>query len=329
MTFTKLANLTLMALWTVTLGGLTVLVLWFSSPDLIESADQVFRRHYLYEPIDRYQHIIHEYEQTNDHLEVISALLELTEDLERVQRIDELMSVKRVTFAQLVRVFVRIEQFEQAAIWVEKWLEFDPKDVEAQLFKARLLVINPNTRADGEYQLGVIKNRFPNALPVANGRAAAYANVGELGRAFLEFLPFLPGSEHLLPRKIGETLRVIDYSHREGDPVTPMTEDFESSDSLELHIQHTPEDAAVQYDPTGLQETDYGYRKRIGYHGVLHLYKYKQSQDFDIKVTVKVAAPEILEKLMELQFQSLVTTQLQEMGEAAAIDTYEAFRETL
>ncbi len=328
MTFTRLANLALKVLWILTLSGIAVLVTWFTAPGVIGQIDQVFREAYLYEPRDRYVDIAARYDASGDHEQVVSELVELISDLERVQKIDELGATKRVAHAQLVRVFFRIGQFEQAMYWTEQWLAFDSKDVEAILARARLLVINEQTFADGEYELGLLKMQFPNSLSVANGTARAYASLGQLGRAFLEFVPHIEGS-HPLKRKIGETLRTVDYSHRAGDSPKELNEKFESGESLAIHLTKTPANVIADYDNTGLIQTEYGFRKNIGAFGMLHLFRFEQDKDFDIRVEVKVAAPETLQTLMQPQFKPLLVSQLNELGQPDAIKVYEKYAATL
>lgn len=328
MTFTRLANLTLNFFWALSGMGLLILIVWFSAPGVIEKIDKHFRQIYLYEPPDRFADIINRYDTTADHALVVEELVTLLSELEEIQKIDELTAIKRFSYSQLVRVFLRVGQFEQAMYWTKQWLEFDPKDVEAILAHARLLMINPDTLPEGEYRLALLKAQFPNSLAVANGAAIAYGSLGQLGRAFLEFAPFIEGS-HPLKRRIGETLRTVDYSHQAGDPPKELNEKFDSGESLELHITRNPSTVVTDFNNTGLDATDYGFRKQIGTFGMLHLFRFEQDKDFTIRVDVKVATPEALEKLMQPQFKPLLVSQLVELGKPEAIETYETFAATL
>ena len=329
MTFTRLADLALSLLWTLILTGVLVLACWFLIPGVVASIDQHFREIYLSEPRDRYLEIVNQYQSSENHEQLVSGLVKLLAKIDHVQKVDNLAPTKRVASAQLVRVFVRIGQLEQAMHWTDRWLQFDPKDIEALLTHARLLLISPDTFQDGKYEFAVLKARFPNSLSVANGRAIAYASIGQLGRAFLEFSPFLPGRSDPLKREIGATLRTIQYTHEAGGSPKPFTETFDAGESLALHITHTPDNILAEYDPTALVETPYGYRKHIGNFGMLHLFRFESDKDFQIDVEVKVSAPEALDILMQLQFRELIIEQLAQLGATEMIAVYENYHASL
>jgi hypothetical protein len=327
MSFTQFANLSLATLWSATLVILLIVFAWITSPDLVNKVDQYFRHIYLYDQVDRYHLILEKYEQTNDHAEITTDLINLLVDLEEIQKVDELESTKRTAFAQLTRALLRQGQFTLAIQWVDQWLVFDPKDIEALLARARILYLDPTTRADGEHQLDLIKTQFPDSLPVANGRALTFASLGELGRAFLEFAPFTPDSDHPLVTKIGETILTIDHKYEVGDPETTIATIHLSGASLALHVNLTPTDVQPVYSAKGLEPTEYGFRKKIGTVSSLNLIS--ADKNFDMNIIIRAAPPEALEKITAPQFQNLVLDQLRQMGELTAIAQYEAYIEAI
>ncbi|MBT7369317.1 MAG: hypothetical protein HN816_01645 [Gammaproteobacteria bacterium] len=300
-------------------------MVWFNLPGVVHEVDQYFRDTYLYQPRGRYTRIISDYEKSGDTNVAIAELAALNLSLAEVQKVDDLIAIKQVSYAQLVRMFMRLGELEKARYWTEEWLAWDPKNVGALLSRGRLLLINPETRVEGEFELSVLKHRFPDSLNVANGVATAWASIGELGRAFAEFVPFLPGSGEALVREIGEPVRLSRYRHKAGDPPAAFTEEFDTRESLSLRIETIPENIEVEFKATGMQQIPSGYRKRIGSMGTLELFGFQRDVDFEIKVTATVAPPETLEKLVQPASRQLLLSQLEDRNDKKAIKAYERF----
>ena len=328
MAFTRLANLALVSFWIIAFAGLLVLISWLYAPGVVDIVDDHFREIYLYEPTDRYARIIARYEATGDHAAAVEELTRYLQDMDDVQKVDELGDVKTVTYTQLVRIFIRVAQLEQARYWTEQWLAYDPKDVQGLLSRAQLLMLSPETFDEGKYQLEILKQQFPHSLPVSTGAAVAHASSGQLGLAFQELAPYLDNSAPM-KRQIDKPLTTYTWQHLAGSEPREMVLLFDSGEALELHVSQTPVSASTKFEYGGLKQTEYGYLKEPGPNGLLSLRTFDAAEDLEIKVRSIVARPEVLSTLMQPRFRQLLVSQLNELGDTKSLETYETYAATL
>ena len=312
MSLTRIANLLLVLAWTLCIIGLCIVSLWFITPDLIHKIDEKFRYDVIYEPRERYTTIAERYEQQGDQDLIIAALIGLLGELDDIQKVDELAATKRAAYGQLVRVLIHRSEFPRAMQWADQWLAFDQKDIQGLLVRARLLVINPDTYAQGEFELAKLQQQFPNSLIVADGRANAWASIGELGRAFVEYQPFLPSSDNSLTHKFGDVLVVYEHQQTKGAPVEPFRRSLPEDQSLAVRIEVNPETTALEFD--------------INQEEVV-LTAYPIDESFSFKVIGEISPPETFNLLTAPRFRDLVLSQLTELEALSAIVTYEAYLE--
>lgn len=311
-------------MWFIAAIGMALVVSVWQKAELVDQADQYFREVYLYSPKARYSDIVDQYEQDGDGAASANALIDLLMDLDHVQKGDEVASEKRISYAQLIRTLIRLEELEMAKFWVDQWLAFDDRDINGLLIKARLLVIKPETRNEGEYQLGLLTAQFPHSLVVADGRATAWASTGELGRAFLEYVPFLqPGLQR---HYFGKMIEQSSYVLKAG-----------SSESLEIKVAAgypaivritAPSEVQITTNQPGPESSGFLYEKDIGQPLELKLSAPPDAEDLNIMLKVTIRPPEMFRRLVEPRFHSLMAEQLNTLGTEEARQRYLDYVET-
>ncbi len=325
MTVTKLLDTFVYTIWMLTLAALLVVVVWVSSPSTVDQADQYFRQKYIYFAFPTYLSVVAEYEKSGDAVAHIAALESLISSMSPVQRVDELSSVKRLAYGQLIRVLIREQRLPEAMYWTQQWLAYDPRDINARLGLGKLLLIDPDTRDEGIYELTTLKHRFPDSLAVADGVATAWASIGELGRAFLEYVPHLPGNHHPIKRIIGEVAREVIFNYQPGDKIIPLSEKMEPGESLDVTIETSVDRSELVFENAALEETPTGYRKRPGQHSVLSLLDFDKTKPLHLRLVMKTIAPGTLEILTDPRFRGLILEQLKSLGAVDAIKAYEDY----
>ena len=320
------------------LAGLLILGAWFFTPGLIDEVDQVFRQHYLYEPKARFEELIGQYQEDGDNQVLVEGLAEIIEGLPRVQKVDEIASVIRSSYAELVRVFISVGDLERAMYWNTRLLEFDPMYLPGLLAQGRLLMAREESRGDGVLLLASLQARFPNSLTVADGRALAWASTGELGRAFMEFLPFLPDQDSGLKWQFGHLLATERFERTAGEELTEFTRLFRSGESIEVQADVSPPDVPLVFSNTSLElvenkeavgtQAGFLFRKEIQHDGMLQLVSYPLDRDFTVTLHIRVAEPGSFQQLMQPAFRELIREQLQALGATGALARFERAHES-
>lgn len=340
MTVTRLLDWSMAGLWALVFIGLFVLTSWQLQANWINQVDGLFRDRYLYQPEIRFERLLADYEQTGNDEAAVHDLKGLLQDLHAVQKGDAVAHIKRVAFAQLVLVLRRQQRITDALTWTGRWLTFDSRDLDGLLNRALLLMTEPDTRAEAQFQLALLKDRFPHSLAVANGTATAYASIGQLGRAFIAFVPFVAANDNPLIDSIGDTIirkwrliteplakewrqegsRVV-ISYEPGEKIDELTVLFFSG--LELTINVASSRLKLPFITRGLTETGDGvYRKRTGSSASISLQDIVVSEPVTISVETTLAMPESLEKLLTPRMRPIVVSQLREDNRHQALQAY-------
>ncbi len=340
MTVTRLLDWSMAGLWALVFIGLFVLTSWQLQANWINQVDGLFRDRYLYQPEIRFDNLVASYEQTGNDESAVHDLKELLADLHAVQKGDEVAHIKRVAFGQLVLILRRQQRIADALIWTGRWLTFDSRDLNGLLIRALLLMTVPDTRAEAEFQLALLKDRFPHSLTVASGTATAYASIGQLGRAFIAFMPFMTANDNPLLDSIGDTIirkwplsteplakewrqngSGVVISYERGEKINEMTVSFFSG--LELTINVASSRLKLPFITRGLTETGDGvYRKPIGSSASISLQDIVVTEPVTISVETSLAMPESLEKLLTPRMRPAVIGQLQEDNRHQALQAY-------
>ena len=190
MTVTRILDITMVGLWSIVIFGIFILVSWQFQANWINEVDGFFKDRYLVQPGQRYEKIMSDYELNGKNETITLELERMLQDLEAIQKGDEIYYTKRTVYQQLVLNLLRQHQISDALMWTQRWLAFDSIDLHARLTHALLLMIVPETKPEAEDQLARLRAQFPFSLRVANGSASAYASIGQIGSAFTFFVPF-------------------------------------------------------------------------------------------------------------------------------------------
>lgn len=186
-------NLLLAALWALAAIAAFIAFSFYTRAGWVASLDTAIKHHYVQEVRDRSQLVTARFQSNHDLHAHIADLDSLMDSLTDIQKGSALESTKRFTFAELVWANQQVGDLSTAMHWVTRWIAFDPRDLQAQTEQARLYMLVPGTRAKGEKLFDQLAHQFPESLSVADARATAYAQSGQVGQAFLRYIPFLPG----------------------------------------------------------------------------------------------------------------------------------------
>lgn len=332
MSVTRLLNIAIATLWLLVLMGAFILISWQSQAAWINQLDGWVRDQYLLGPERRFELILTGYEHTDNSHIAITQLEALLQDIDDVQKGDEVSQTKRVAFGQLVLLLRRNGNLEQALNWTQRWLGFDSRDIDALLTRALLLMTRPNSLPEGELQLALLGAKFPNSLTVASGRATAYASIGQLGSAFRYYVPFINYSANPLIDSIGDLVvrdwqlktkptdktwvknnRALELSYHKGEIIDELTITFHSGMNLDIEIQETQSSQELPFLSRQLLATNNGtYLKNAGSYASLSLKDFVVKQDITIRIETRVAIPETLAKLLQSNMYPLVLAQLEQ-----------------
>jgi hypothetical protein len=334
MTVTRLLDITIVGLWSLVIFGVFILVSWQFQANWINKADGFFKDRYLVQPAERYEKIMSDYEPTGDNEIVIRELERMLHDLEALQKGDEIHYVKRTVYQQLVLTLLRKQQISDALMWTQRWLTFDSMDLDALLTHSLLLMIDPETKPQAEYQLARLRAQFPFSLRVASGSASAYASIGQVGSAFTFFVPFIKSNDNPLLDQIGDTFiqpwvlkttpvekvwainkTGVEISYESGEEIGSLIIIFSRGMELAITITETRSKLELPFVTMGLSKTDDGlYRKRAGTNSSISLLGYQVRQPITIHIKTTVAKPETLETLLLPLMFPIVVEQLEKEG---------------
>jgi len=342
MTVTRLLNITTISLWGLVIFGFFILASWQIEANWITRVDDFFKDRYLVEPDERYEKLLAEYELTGDNEIAFRKLDRLLRDLEAVQKGDELGHTKRIAYLQLVITLRRQQQLSDALMWTKRWLAFASRDLDALLIQALILMTDPETKPEAEFQLAMLGAQFPFSLSVASGTASAYASIGQVGRAFTFFTPFIESNDNPLLDRIGDTvvrnweLRTkptdkawtidrtgVEITYEPGEEISSMIILFSRGMELVITVTETRSNLELPFTTRGLTKTNDGlYRKRTGIYSAISLTDYQVLQPITIRIKTTVAKPETLEKLLLPFMFPVVVEQLQKDGLDESLKIY-------
>lgn len=334
MTVTRLLDITIVSLWGLVIFGFFILASWQLEANWINQVDDFFKDRYLVQPNARYEKLLSEFKLTGDNEIAIRELERLLRDLEAVQKGDELGHRKGIVYQQLVLTLRRQQQYSDALMWTRKWLAFDSRDLDALLTQALILMIDPETKPEAEFQLAMLGAQFPFSLSVASGTASAYASIGQVGRAFTFFAPFIEPNDNPLLDRIGDTFvrnwelktkpvekawtidrTGLEITYESGEEINSMIILFSRGVELAITVTETRSNLELPFIIRGLTKTNDGlYRKRTGTNSSISLMDYQVRQPITIRIKTTVAKPETLEKLLLPFMFPIVVEQLQKEG---------------
>jgi hypothetical protein len=342
MTVTRLLDITIVGLWSLVIFGVFILVSWQFQANWITEVDGFFKDRYLVQPEERYEKIMSNYEPNGDNEIVIRELATMLHDLEAVQKGDEIHYVKRTAYQQLVLTLLRQKQISDALMWTQRWLAFDSMDLDALLTQSLLLIIDPETKPEAEYQLARLRAQFPFSLRVASGSATAYASIGQLGSAFTFFVPFIKPNDNPLLDQFGDTFirswllkttpvekkwavkkTGVEISYESGEEIGSLIITFSRGMALTITVTEIRSKLELPFVTMGLSKTNDGlYRKRAGTDSSISLLDYQVQQPITLHIITTVAKPEVLETLLLSSMFPIVVEQLEKEGLDEALQIY-------
>ena len=322
--------------------GIFILVSWQFQANWINEVDGFFKDRYLVQPGERIKKILSDYEPTGDNKIVIRELERMLHDLEAVQKGDEIYYQKRVAYQRLVLTLLRQHQISDALMWTQRWLAFDSIDLDALLTHALLLMVVPETKPEAEYQLAMLRAQFPHSLAVATGSASAYASIGQVGRAFTFFIPFIQPNDNPLLDQIGDILirpwqlkatpiakawtidrTGAEISYEAGEEISSLNIPFSHGLELAITVTETRSKLELPFVTSGLLKTNDGiYRKRNDAHSTISLSDYQVRQPITIRIETTVGKPETLETLLLPFMFPVVVEQLEKEGLDGPLQIY-------
>jgi len=354
-------NASLSVLWLLSAIAVFVSASWLWQAGWIADVDQFMRQRYIYDVRMRNTELFEKFAEDHDLDRHIRELTQLIGEFRDVQKGDVLADFKRTTYAELVWANQQANNLATAYAWVNEWIEFDGRDIGALTEKARLLMLAPVTVSQGIEIFDDLQHRFPESLPVADARATALAQSGQLGEAFSSFLPFLPSRGEVTDPLIVHIGDPVGYSPNvmlieNEEPVRGSSHWNQHDYYWTLTIDPGPAfDTVVlrprqelpiglsldvvtsagkiitpEVHPTGLAEVEDGfYRKQSQRFAELKIAGIKRDPGdvVQIQVIARIAPPDTLVKLFLPQVRPVLIDQLKVAGNNVALSTYEQNRD--
>ncbi len=343
-----LFNRITVTLWVIAAIYLTILLSWSVEANWIQVLHQRVMQKLVTEPVATYAEIVSRHDLDHDFEATGQALGELAAQLDDVRKNDALDATKRTVLSQLVWLEERQGHLDQALAWTQRWLAYDPRDINALLANAGILMRWPGRQVEGEVIYRGLLARFPELLSVRSAYARSLAIEKRLAEAFALFQPFLPETPaQPLIRKIGSAssldwdisvfhgdekyMRKIwnirdqgkywEFSLLAGYPVDKLQFQFPESTTLAiLEISRQTGQGLSRLDPAlietqGLQLVDGVFYKTDFNWAHLTLSLDPGVDDAAaqrLRFRVQITAPQILRQLMEPPVAQLLEQQLAE-----------------
>lgn len=117
--------------------------------------------------------------------EGVVLLGQFLDDVSEIKKMDRLDGVKRTAYDTIVKVLNNTDRQEEALAWVERWLEFDDRDLFAQVWRAKLMRTLPGRLADGWMLISDWYRKIPHSSLIANEYAEYLLGREKFTDAFL------------------------------------------------------------------------------------------------------------------------------------------------
>lgn len=126
----------------------------------------------------------------------LSAAVAFATELSMIQKMDRLDGHKRSTFDLIVRTYAGAGDYPDALRWVEHWVAFDDRDLDASLWKVRVLSHLPARKEEGSHLLESLYRRLPEVSSIAHEYFAVLCDRGQ-------FVDALEVVDHHMSRQYG------------------------------------------------------------------------------------------------------------------------------
>jgi len=118
-------------------------------------------------------------------------LEEIIGGLESVQRGDRLYQVKRDSVQLLTDVLANDEQWQRAATWCQRWMEWDEKDISAREAFALACMHLADRASEGRAELAALFDKIPESQSIASAYVDSLVEGGQAADAFSSIRQFL------------------------------------------------------------------------------------------------------------------------------------------
>lgn len=126
----------------------------------------------------------------------LSAAVAFATELSTIQKTDRLDGHKKATLDLIVRTYAGAGDYPDALRWVEQWVAFDDRDLDASLWKGRVLSQLPARKDEGSRLLESLYRRLPEVSSIAHEYFAVLCARGQ-------FVDALAVVDHHMSRQYG------------------------------------------------------------------------------------------------------------------------------
>lgn len=166
-----------------------VFVIWSAAPHWVNYIDNLIIAKYTEKYDERLENakraIQHERAEAG-----VDLLIDLINDLNKIQKLDRLDPVKRRAFDQLIQVLKRQNRLESALYWAEKWIDFDNKDLFALTQRTKVLYSITERRDEAKRLISDLRKQLPESRVVFDTYYQILLKEKRIAEAFLAFLEF-------------------------------------------------------------------------------------------------------------------------------------------
>jgi hypothetical protein len=124
-------------------------------------------------------------EASKDPKQGVVLLEQFLAELSEINKLDRLDRIKREAFKSVVQVLDNEGKTEEALVWAERWVEFDGRDLFAQVSRAKLMRKIPMKIEEGWSLISEWYRKIPNSSLIANEYAEYLVGRGQIPDAFL------------------------------------------------------------------------------------------------------------------------------------------------
>lgn len=185
-----------LALLMLTLLGGTVFMIWHLEGQWVNQVDEFVVKSYTDKYMDRLNHATDNGAVSST--ESIVLLAELQSDLSNIYKGYRLAGIKRKAFHVLVEILYDAGKYGEALVWAERWVEFDNRDLLAQVWLVKLMREMPSRYEESWLLIKRLYHKIPSSNLIATEYVEFLIQRQEFADAFIAAFDIYERQEPLI-----------------------------------------------------------------------------------------------------------------------------------